>query len=185
VEEAVAITAEEIAGSEPGIALLERVAHELSLGCATIVGVAVVMHHAAGSAEQLARLVGRALDEEAIGSAHRRVVLHVIARELYLGMLKRIRAADGAGTAAAVHQAHVAFGRAVHFENLRDAEALLERLPDVRPKPRPRRIAERMLAVRRGGRLLQQISAELADVDEASRAVAADVRQKFSRAELA
>ncbi len=82
--------------------------------------------------------------------------------------------ADRTGLFLDVEQSDVAFGRGIELEDLRNAEALLERRPDVRPQPvaaaesQPGRVRRR----RRG---IEQIAAELADVLEDGAAVAPDV----------
>src|SRR5439155_16054808 len=63
----------------------------------------------------------------------------------------------------------------VHLDDPRDAEALLEGRPDVRAETRAGGHPQAVVAVARRGRLHAEIAAELADVDEGDRLVAAHV----------
>ena len=75
-------------------------------------------------------------------------------------------AADRAQLALEVDERRVALGRAVELDDARDAEALLEALPDVRPQAVADAEAQAVLAVARVRRRVQQVAAELADVLE-------------------
>src|SRR5262249_11445341 len=109
----------------------------------------------------------------------------VDAREGDLVLEHRVRLADGAGAIVEVLERDVPFGGAVHLDDAVDAEALLERRPDVRPEARAGGDPELVIAVVRRGRRAEQVAAELADVDERDRLVAADVVEERGRAERA
>src|SRR4029453_3182066 len=78
----------------------------------------------------------------------------------------------------------VALGRAVHLDDARDAEALLEGDPDVGAQPGARRDAEAGIAVVGGGGLQQRVAAELADVHEGARLMTPHVAEERPRREL-
>src|SRR5262249_30280763 len=136
-------------------------------------------------AEQLARLAGLALDEETVRAAHQLAALVVVARQAQVPVRERRRAPGRADATATVLQADVALGLAVRIDDLRDSEALLERDPDVGTETGTGREAELMVLVARRRRRAHEVTAELADVGEDRRAVAADVVEEQARAELA
>src|SRR5262249_6591552 len=86
VEEGVAVAAHQIAGAEPGVALLEHVAQDFPVGLGRV-GVALealagprgVLHDLA---DHLARLIRPALDAEAALVADGLLALHVEAHDL-------------------------------------------------------------------------------------------------------
>ena len=93
--------------------------------------------------------------------------------------------AGGARQAEGVDEGQVAFAGAVELADLVDAEALLERLPDLRPqavadhKPYP------VVAVAGRDGTVEQVAAEFADVAEGGGAVTTAVVPKARGAELA
>src|SRR5262249_52132883 len=164
---ALGVASQQVAGAKPGVAGLEHVAEQLALR-GRPVGVAVVLHGARGPdlAEQLAGLVDVACDGAAVGPA-RDVPGRVIeAYERYLILEQRVRLANRSDAAVEILQRDVALGSAVHLDDARDAEALLERAPHVGPQSGAGRHTEAVIAVRRRGRLAKQVPAELADVHE-------------------
>ena len=86
---------------------------------------------------------------------------------------KRRDAADGARFAVDVEQRHVALGRGVELQDLRNPEALLEVAPDVGPQAVAAGHPDPVLHLARGRRGVQQVAAQLADVLH-ERAVPAD-----------
>src|SRR5262249_46858422 len=90
---------------------------------------------------------------------------------------------DRARTTLAVVEREIALGRRVVLENLRDAKALLELPPHVRPQTVAAREAQRMsrlLLLRRAG---EQIAAQLADVLEQRAALGDHVFPEATRRE--
>ena len=108
----------------------------------------------------------------------------VEADERHLVLEQRVRLADGADAPVEVLERDVAFGGAVHLDDARDAEALLEGGPDVGTEPGAGGDAEAVVAVVRGRRLAQQVATELADVDEGDGLVPPDVVQEGAGGEL-
>src|SRR6185503_21193528 len=124
-------------------------------------------------AEQLARLVGVTWQATAVGAADERAGGEVDARERHLVLEHGVRLPDRAGAVVEVLERDVALGGTVHLDDAVDAEALLERGPDVRPQAGPRGDTQSMVAIVRRRRLAEQIAAELAHVDECHRLVTA------------
>src|SRR5215467_7186774 len=77
---------------------------------------------------------------------------------------ERRHPADGADLAVDVVKREVAFRRGVEFEDARDGEALLERLPYVRPQPVAASEAQAMGRLARMRRRVDEIAGELADI---------------------
>jgi hypothetical protein len=96
-----------------------------------------------------------------------------------------MRAADRSRAVVQVLEGHVPFRGAVHLDHARNAEALDEGRPDVRPEPGPGRDTQPVLAVAGRGGLAQQVAAELAHVDERDGLVPPDVVQEGRGAERA
>src|SRR5262249_56290234 len=115
---------------------VEHVAQALALGRRTV-GVAVVLHGAgqADLAEQLARLVGRAGDGAALRAARdvARRMVESYQRDLVLE--QRMRLAHRPDATVQVLERDVALRGAIHLDDARDAQARLERCPDVGPPP--------------------------------------------------
>src|SRR5580692_8706744 len=72
--------------------------------------------------------------------------------------------ADGTALSLHVEQRNVAFGGGVELEDLRNAEAVFEGIPNVGSQPIPARQADLMLPFIRRWASLQQVPAEFADV---------------------
>src|SRR5262249_31762114 len=124
---ALRVDAQQIAGVEPGITTLERVAHDLALGLALVV-IAVELRAPVDATEQHTGLARLAAQQESVRAAHEVGAFVVPAREHAAPQ----QTADRTDGVVAVERGDVAFSRAVELADARDAEALLELLPDVR-----------------------------------------------------
>jgi hypothetical protein len=113
------------------------------------------------------------------------VGVDVVADETRVRQRAQREATDGADLAVEVHERDVALGRAVELQDARDAEALLERLPDVGAQTVAGGDPDRVVAVVLARRLVHQVAAELPDVLEGGGIVAAHVVPEVARAELA
>src|SRR4029079_8985969 len=133
--------AHQVASAEPGVALLEHVAQNLVLVLAgrgiALEAVSRPLRIVADPPEPLARLVRIAALAESLCVADRLLMLDV---EAHHGDREAVRdeprhAPDGALLALEIEDVHVAFGRAVELENVRDAESRLKLAPEVGAKP--------------------------------------------------
>src|SRR5471032_2171028 len=143
IEISVLVLAHEIAGAEPGVALLEHVAQNLVLilagGGVALEAVSRLRRLVDDLADDLAGFVWRAANAESVGIAHRLLSLHV---ESHNSGRKPVcdeprNAADSARLTLEIEDIHVAFGRSVEFQDMRKTETALELLPQVRPQPVP------------------------------------------------
>src|SRR5262245_20841348 len=182
----IGVAAQQVAGPEPRVAGLEHVAQQLALGGRTV-GVAVVLHGAgqADLAEQLAWLVGRAGDGAALRTARDVSRRMIESHQRHLVLEQRMGLAHRADAAVQVLERDVALRGAIHLDDARDAEALLERRPDVGPQPGACGDPQPMCAIERRGWLAEQIAAELAHVHEGDGLMPADVIEERARRELA
>ena len=75
--------------------------------------------------------------QKPVGVAHRLLLLDVVAhhRDRKAMRDEPRHAADRARLALEIEDVHVAFGRAVELEDQRDAEAVLELVPQIGPQP--------------------------------------------------
>src|SRR6516165_1546368 len=96
---------------------------------------------------------------------------------------ERRNPSDRARTALAVVEREVALGRGVVLEDLRDAEALLEFPPDVRPQPVAAREAQGVSRLLLPRRVAEEITAQLADVLEQRAALGDQVLPETTRRE--
>src|SRR3984893_3082329 len=129
IEIALIVLAQEIAGAEPQVALLEHIAQDLPLGLRLdriafepVRGLGGIVENLS---DRLAGFVRRAFDAKALRIADRLLLLDVELDDLGR---KAVRdepgnAADRAGLALEIEGRDVAFGRRIELENLRDAEA--------------------------------------------------------------
>src|SRR5947199_1270268 len=182
---AVGVAAQEVARPEPGVACRDRIPHELRLRRLAI-GVAVVVDGralAADAPEELARLAGLAGDAEAVRAAHQLATGEVEAGKPHVVFQQRMGFADGSDPPIGVVERDVALRRAVHLDDPRDAEALLEGDPDVRPEAGPGGDAQPVVAVAGRDRLAEEAATERAHDDEVRRPVAADVVEEGVRRE--
>src|SRR5262245_447467 len=182
----IGVAAQQVAGPEPRVAGLEHVAQQLALGGRTV-GVAVVLHGAgqADLAEQLAWLVGRAGDGAALRTARDVARRMIESHQRHLVLEQRMGLAHRADAAVQVLERDVALRGAIHLDDARDAEALLERRPDVGPQPGACGDPQAMCAIERRGWLAEQVAAELAHVHEGDGLMPADVVEERARRELA
>ena len=163
---------------EPDVALLEGVADQFLLG-GFLVGVAVERLEVADLGQQQARLAVLDLVHPAIGTSLRFAGVVVILDE-------RDRAGTDAGRLVDVEDVDergVAFTGRVELADPFDAEALGELVPDRGPQPVAADDPHLVLAIRRLFRLVEQITADLADVDESGGVVADDVVPELRRRE--
>ncbi len=122
-------------------------------------------------AHALADLAGLGFDAEPVGRADRLLLLHVEADQAHVEVPAQVarRPADGPDPAVEVEHRHIALGRAVELEDLGDAETGLELAPDLRPQAIAEGHADLAVPVLRPRRLVDEVAAELADVDEHGR----------------
>src|SRR5262249_26430090 len=93
--------------------------------------------------------------------------------------------ADGARLAVEIEHRDVAFGRAVKFENIPDAKAGLEFGPHIRAHAIAESEAEIVLALFWVGRLIDQIAAEFAGIEENGTIVVDNAVPKMRRGKFA
>ena len=124
--------------------------------------------------------------QKPFGAAHRGALVHVVAHEPDLLDVAHVpgHAADGADLAVVIDHADIAFGRAVELHDARDLEALLEARPDLRTQTVADGDPQTVLALERIFRRVQQIAAELADILEHGRLVAAAIVPEFGGGEF-
>src|SRR5262249_21495294 len=126
IEVAVGVDAHQVAGGEPGVALLEDVVQDLLLGRG-LVDVAGVLRAgvAADLADAPAAWPAPAPDPQAVGPADRLLALDVELDDADVEAAAQPlrRASHRPFPAIEVEQADVAFGRAVELQDLRDLEA--------------------------------------------------------------
>ncbi len=143
----------------------------------------VVLDQADGFAE----FAGRAWHAEAVGAAHRRfgfdVELHQPHREIAAQIGRH--AADGAGLAVEIEHRHIAFGGAVEFQDARHAEARLKLVPHFGPQAIAEAEPQLVRALLRVRRLVDQVAAEFADIDEHGAAVLGDIVPEMRGGEFA
>ena len=171
IEIAVGVLLHEVAGAEPGIAVRRHVAQDLALrGLA--VGIALEpVHGIAGIvddlADHLADLAGLGFDAEPVRSAQRLLLLKVGPHDLHLEALLQPprNSADRARRAVPVEHRDIALGRRVPFHDLGDREALLESDPDIGAQAVAAAEPDLMALVRRARRRVQEIAAQLADIE--------------------
>src|SRR5204863_7074422 len=124
----------QIAGGEPGVALLEDVAQHLLLrGRLVDIAGVFVARLMADLADALADLAGPGLNAEAIGPTDRSLGLEVELHEADVELLAQPlgHASDRALAAVEVEHRHIALGGPVELQDLGDAEAPLHLRPDV------------------------------------------------------
>src|SRR5258708_5795248 len=135
IEVAVGVGLHQVAGGEPGVALLEDVAQDLLLrrGLVHVAGV-LAAGVAADLADAFADLAGAGLYAEPVQAPDRLLGLHVELHQADVELFAQPlgRAANGAFAAIEVEHRDIAFRRAVELEDLGDVEALLHHRPDVR-----------------------------------------------------
>src|SRR5262245_11985543 len=189
IEEALLVPAHQVAGPYPGVARCEDMAQDSLLGLGRT---GVALEPAAGArrivlhlADRLTGLVDAAANTETVLVANRLAFVEVEGDQRRREAVPQIRGdvADGSGLALHVEQRDASLGGSVKLEDLRDAEALLKRLPHAgrqavatsEPKA-VRRLALRIRAV-------QQVAAQLADVLKRGALPADDVAPELARRE--
>src|SRR6266849_841178 len=140
VEEAPFVLSHQIAGAEPGIALLEYVAQDLRfrilsagvpLEPAADVGLAV-----GNLADRFANLIWHAGNATTVGVANRLGAFDVEANQRGRKAMceERGNSADRSGLAVRIVKREVAFRRGVEFQDPRNLESVFETVPHVRPQ---------------------------------------------------
>mmetsp|Transcript_28247 Transcript_28247/g.90365 ORF Transcript_28247/g.90365 Transcript_28247/m.90365 type:complete len:372 (-) Transcript_28247:313-1428(-) len=169
VEEARVVFLEQVARAEPGVARRRHVARDL-LRRRLLVRVPVEAPRRVvvlDEAHDLARLASLSLDAEARRRVANELVGVLVVPEDLDGVDLRqdVRhEADGAHLSRVVHETGVALRRRVELDDLLDAEALLELLPDVRPQAVAHGDADAEVLLARVLGLRRQVPRELADV---------------------
>ena len=156
-----ALRTHHIAGVEPDVAVLEGVADQFLLG-GGLVGVAVEGREPADRADQQARLAGRHPAHPAVRVAHRISGGGVV---LDVGQRKWVDP-GGSRDVEDVDERRVALAGGVELDHPLDPEALGELVPDVRAQTVADDHPHMVFAVGGLGRLIEQIPAQFADVDE-------------------
>mmetsp|Transcript_28248 Transcript_28248/g.90368 ORF Transcript_28248/g.90368 Transcript_28248/m.90368 type:complete len:397 (-) Transcript_28248:313-1503(-) len=194
VEEARVVFLEQVARAEPGVARRRHVARDLlrrrllvrvplgfrvqgiglGLGFGLGLGIGLGLPVEAprrvvvlDEAHDLARLASLSLDAEARRRVANELVGVLVVPEDLDGVDLRqdVRhEADGAHLSRVVHETGVALRRRVELDDLLDAEALLELLPDVRPQAVAHGDADAEVLLARVLGLRRQVPRELADV---------------------
>src|SRR5690606_5661288 len=122
-------------------------------------------------AERFTRLAHICANAEAIGATHRllllNIELHQLDIELSLGPTRNTT--NRAFRAVEIHQSDIAFRRTIKFENMRNAETLLERFPDFGAQPVAHNHAQLVLALLGVFVGVEQIAAKLANILEERR----------------
>src|SRR2546422_173597 len=179
IEIAVRVPSHEVTGAKPRVARLEDAAQDLALGVLLArvplespAGVRRLLEHLT---DRLADFVRRAAHAEARLVADGLVPGDV---ESHQGSGESMReergdAPDGPGLALDVDHRHVALGRGVELQDLRNAEAGVEVVPDIGPQPVAAGQPDPVLRLVGRALRVDEIAAELADVLE-QRAVPAD-----------
>ena len=173
VEIAFGVLAHQVAGAEPAVALLEDVRQDL-LFRRGLVGVArkVVTHVLADQADGLAHRSQRRRTAQAVGAAHGLfgVQIELDQTDVDLALQQLGHPADGALLAVEVEQRNIAFRRAVEFQHAGNGESLLELGPDVGAQAVAEHQLQLVITLDLVGRAVDQITAQLADIDEHGRA---------------
>src|SRR3989441_1074744 len=179
IEVAVRVPSHEVTGAKPRVPRLEDAAQDLALGVLLArvplespAGVRRLLEH---RADRLADFVRRAAHAEACLVADGLVPGDVESHQGGGESMREERgdAPDGPGLALDVDHRHVALGRGVELQDLRNAEADLEVVPDVGPQPVAAGQPDPVLRVVGRALRVDEIPAELPDVLE-QRAVPAD-----------
>src|SRR5438445_524805 len=190
IEIAVRVPSHEVTGAKPRVARLEDAAQDLALGVLLArvplespAGVRRLLEHLT---DRLADFVRRAAHAEARLVADGLVPGDVESHQSSGESIREERgdAPDGPGLALDVDHRHVALGRGVELQDLRNAEAGLEVVPDIGPQPVAAGQPDPVLRLVGRALRVDEIPAELADVLE-QRAVPADhVRPELTGGEL-
>ena len=129
--------------------------------------------------EWLAHLAGLALMQKTSGPRHR-LLLRVETHQRDENFSHQLRdAADRADLAVEIEEDAVTLRRRVPFEDFRNSKAFLEVRPDVRPEPVAAGEADLVLRLLRMRRAVQEVAAELADIEEYRAFVLCDVVPKL------
>ena len=186
IDIAFAVLLHQIAGAEPAVAAHEDVAQDLLLG-RRLVGIAgegvanVVADHAQG----LADLAGFRQLAQTVRSANRLLGVHVEPDQPEIDLLfqEARNPADRARLAVEIEHRDIALGRAVEFQDVRHGEPLLEIGPDIRPQAVAEGQPQLVGPLALGFRAVDQIAAQLADIDEQRRARGLHIRPEIRRRE--
>src|SRR5262249_38917431 len=137
-------------------------------------------------ADHLAGFADRALDAEAARVAHRLLLLDIELDELDgEAMPEEPRdTADRAFLAIEIEQLHVALGRRVELDDLRNAESLLELVPDIGAQPVAAGEPELVAGLLRMRRRVNEVAAQLADVVEDRAVPSRNIVPELARGEF-
>jgi hypothetical protein len=133
-------------------------------------------------AERFARLIGCAADAEPIFIAGRLAGLRIDGDKRRGEAMREVAGyvADGSALALNVEQRHAAFGGGIKLEDLRNAEAILECVPNLRRQSIAAGQADAMFDFFGRSFRVQKIAAELADVLEQRAVPAGDIAPELA-----
>ena len=165
----------QVAGVKPGIAGFEGPAQDFLL-CRLLAGVALESRHRGDFSQQQAGLAPGDLDTATCCIPHDFISIHVIFDQGD----GQGGSADGAVLVEEIEKPHVALAGAVELGHPAHAESRLEFVPDVRPQAVAHHGAQGILVIVRLRRGIQQVAAQLADIDKAGSAVLAHFAEEIA-----
>ena len=169
MEIALLVEFHQVAGTKPGIAFRHHVAQDFLLGLGRVgitLEAAAALVRGSNPADGFADLAACAGNAQTVcranGDAEIRIDAHDRGRKAV--RQQRGNAPNRARLALDVVKRKIAFGRGIEFEDPRDGEARLERLPDIAAQPVAAGEPEPVRGLEFGSRRVEQITAEFADI---------------------